>query len=516
MDAGSPATLDASGATFNGFTPGAVTPGSANLATFYGIEDKITDYLAPHDNGQSSNLSVGYVKLHAGFDFVTQNDETSLPGAIQRGVNVASSADMVDVESGTYVDNLTIPKPLTLAGGGQVGGSATIILPGFAGAVGGSTFAAGASNLILVQAGNVTIEDLVLDGNNPLLAGPAGAQVVNGVNVDAQNGIVTDYRLGIPFSNLVVHDTTVQNIDFRGIYDSDGGTFNVYNNTVTNVEGDPSSVAVFNYGGSGTFENNTVSYANDAISANWSAGTQFIGNTITNSASGIHTDNTQAQDLIENNTVSEGTAGSYGIWVFVPYANVTVENNTVTDADLGLGAFAGAGGIVTFTGNTVNYTAPRSGSIGVEVSTTTWYYGEASVSAVFSGTNSISNADYGMWIEQNPTATNATASVSISGVSLDNNTTGVEINGGTVAFGSGNAIAGGTTGLVIDNQTSFYDPSYPTVVTKATVSAITGKTLNNLAFSDQSDKYIALADGALAGQVLNATGASFGSASARA
>ncbi len=440
--------------------------------------------------------------------------------SIQAGVTNANTGGTVYVLPGTYVENVTINKALTLAGAGQSGAGATTILPSFAGAVGGSTFANGASNLILVQASNVTIEDLLLDGNNPSLAGQSGATTVNGVNVDAQNGIVTDYRVGTPFSNFVVHDTTVQNIDFRGIYDSDGGTFDIYNNTVTNDEGDPSSVAIFNFGGSGIFDNNTVSYASDAISANWSAGTQFIGNTISHSGSGIHTDNTQAQDLIENNAITQGTAGSYGIWVFVPYENVTVSNNQVTDSDIGLGAFAGGGGVVTFTGNTVNFTAPHAGSFGAYVSTTTWYSGEMPVSAVFSGTNAISNADYGLYIAQNPTPVTATTTVSISGLALNNNTTGIEINGGTVTFGSGNSITGGITGLVIDNQTTFSDPYSPnTPTTEATTSTIAGDTLGNLVFTDQSGNYITLADGALGGATpttLDASGATFDGTAAAA
>ena len=319
-------TINATGATFDG--QGASVSGTT-LAQFYAIEDKITDYL--------DDPTLGYVSLNASNVYVTQASESPTPGAIQRGVNVAPLSDgTVNVEAGTYTGNLTISKPLTLAGAGQTGADATTIIPSFAGAVGGSTFAAGCSNLILVQSSNVTIEDLLLDGNNPSLAGQSGATTVNGINVDAQNGIVTDYRLGTPFSNFVVHDTTVQNIDFRGIYDSDGGTFDIYNNTVTNVEGDPSSVAIFNYGGAGTFQNNNVSYANDAISANWSTGTQFLDNVITNSGSGIHTDNSSGGDLIKGNQVSDGTAGSYGIWVFVPYADVTVSNNQVTDCDVGL------------------------------------------------------------------------------------------------------------------------------------------------------------------------------------
>ena len=103
---------------------------------------------------------------------------------IQDGVTNVDTGGTVYVLPGTYVENVTISKPLTLSGAGQTGSSATTIIPSFAGAVGGSTFAAGCSNLILVQSSNVTIEDLLLDGNNPSLAGQSGATTVNGINVD--------------------------------------------------------------------------------------------------------------------------------------------------------------------------------------------------------------------------------------------------------------------------------------------------------------------------------------------
>ncbi len=86
----------------------------------------------------------------------------------------------------------------------------------------------------------------------------------------------------------------MQNIYFRGIYarsPSAAGGFNFHHNTVTNVQGGPNSIAMFNYGGGGIFDDNTVSYANDAISANHSTGTQFTNNHISYSGSGIHTDN---------------------------------------------------------------------------------------------------------------------------------------------------------------------------------------------------------------------------------
>ena len=192
-------------------------------------------------------------------------------------------------------------------------------------------------------------------------------------------------------SNLVVYNTTVQNIYLRGIYASTtGGTFDIHDNVVTNVQGESSSIAIFNYGGSGSIVHNTVSYANDAVAANHSRGTAFRNNIISYASSGLHTDNMNdgggTPDVIDGNVVTHGAAGSYGIFVFVPYTNISVQNNSVTDTDIGLGVFGGGGGKVILTHNTVDYTAPRANSIGAYVSTTTWYWGEMNAAAEFSGT----------------------------------------------------------------------------------------------------------------------------------
>ena len=91
------------------------------------------------------------------------------------------------------------------------------------------------------------------------------------------------------------------------------------------------------------------------------------------------------------------------------------------------------------------------------------------------------------------------------------------------------SISGGTTGLEIDNSTTFSDydlgspygddPGIPgSPVTEATTSTIVGNTLGNFAFADLSGNYITLADGALGGMgsptsfngtTLDASGVSF-------
>ena len=107
-------------------------------------------------------------------------------------------------------------------------------------------------------------------------------------------------------------------------------------------------------------DHNTVSEANDAISANWSKGTEFADNKITKSGSGVHTDNNGGSggsaDVIKGNKVSECKLNGYGIFVFVPYVSATVEDNMVRGCTVGLAAFGGAvsGQGPTFAANKVD------------------------------------------------------------------------------------------------------------------------------------------------------------------
>src|SRR5207237_5012031 len=130
------------------------------------------------------------------------------------------------------------------------------------------------------------IQGIALDGDNPSLTSGVS---VGGADLDARNGIITNHLAGV-YQNLTVRNTTIRNIYLRGIYASSGGSFNFHDNTVSNVQADPASIAMFNFGGAGSFANNTVSDANDAISANHSSGTQFLNNQVTSSGSGVHTD----------------------------------------------------------------------------------------------------------------------------------------------------------------------------------------------------------------------------------
>ena len=322
--------------------------------------------------------------------------------SIQTAINAASTGATITVGPGTYTENVVVTKPLTLKGSG----TATVIEPAISNPIcsPGSLCGGAASDIVLVQADNVTITKLKLEGDNP---GLTSGVVVAGKDIDARNGIITNHSLGT-FNNLTVSKVTVDDVYLRGIYASSGGTFNFNHDTVDNVQAEEASIAMFDFEGAGVMAHNKVTSANDAISANWSKGTQFLDNKISKSGSGVHTDNNGGSggtaDLIEGNKISECKLNGYGIFVFVPYVSATVQENKVTGCAVGLAAFGGAvsGQGPTFAGNTVDATGASTSealTYGAYLTTDQLGFAFGDLTATLTS-NKLEHAGVGMFVTQ--------------------------------------------------------------------------------------------------------------------
>ncbi len=321
---------------------------------------------------------------------------------IQAAINdpLTLNGHLITVDAGTYVENVVVTKSLTIQGAGQAN---TFVIPAISdpncGGAGGGSICAGGSYIFLIQANDVTLHDLTIDGDNTSLT---SGIVAGGADLDARNGIITNHLLGV-YQNLVVYNVTIQNIYLRGIYASSGGSFNFHDNTINNVQASTSSIGLFNFGGSGTFADNNVSNCNDGIASNWSTGTVFSGNTVSTSGSGIHTDNNGGSggvaDTIRNNTVQNSTLYGYGIWVFAPYRNVHVLNNTVNNVDVGI-ACAGQQVAVTpvFFENSIDG-QNKVNSTGVYITTSIWGYGSSNNTVDFNNNYVVNNAGDGFYLE---------------------------------------------------------------------------------------------------------------------
>ncbi len=463
-------TVDASGNWWGTNTPSGV----AALVTAN------VDYTPWLNSGTDTSANPGFQGDFSALWVDAASPQTGATGRIQEGANRVATSGIVNVASGTYTENVVISQSLTLAGAGQ---SNTTVYPALTNPdcrFGGSgVFCAGAltttaSIMALIQANNVVIHDLTLDGDNPALT---SGIVVAGADLDARGGIITNQPLGT-FNGLQIYTTTVKNIYLRGIETFNGGIgFDIHHNLIENVKGDPNaSIAVFNRFGSGIFANNVVSGTSDAISSNWSIGTQYISNTITNSDSGIHSDNNGgaggAADLIQGNQVSNCTTGGYGVWVFAPYLGVNVQNNIITGCDIGLGVFGqNAPATVNFTGNQVS---GRTGSTGVYVTTDQLGFGANNVSAAFTN-NQINNNTDGIRLESQ---TGYTLSVIAAQNAISGNTNAVNL----IGVGTANALIKGNT--IVTNTTVFSQSdgvltAYANNITNFTTGVITtGGTYN--------------------------------------
>ncbi len=338
----------------------------------------------------TGNRSHVFVNAATGTTVVNwSNGNINTPYAkIQDAVNAVVPGGKVIIASGTYTENVNVNKSADISGAGQ---GNTIVEPAISNPDCGnpnatSSLCSGASNVFLVAANDVTIHDLTVDGDNPALTSTYNVGTP-AANLDARNGIIKSTAAA--YTNMEVYNTTVKNIYLRGIY-STGGSFNFHDNTVSNVQATPYSIAMFAWGGPGIMQNNTVSDANDAISANHSNGIQFLNNTITNSQSGVHTDNSGdgggVADVISGNTVSDCTSSGYGIWTFVNYLPVTVQNNTVTNCALPYSIWGSHGtNAVQFSNNTATAPTDATGSVGMYVTTDMAGYGYSDVSAQISG-----------------------------------------------------------------------------------------------------------------------------------
>jgi nitrous oxidase accessory protein NosD len=391
----------------------------------------------------SASTPTLYVKAHHGNDANDCLSPSTACKTIQAAINKAASGDTIRILPGTYVENLIVNKQLVLAGSED-----TVILPatanpdcrgGGSGSLCTGYLTAPPSVIILVQADNVVIHDLTLDGHNPSL--PSGVSS-GGVDVDARDGIIEDFHLGT-FNNLEIYDTTVRNIYLRGIEmvgSGYGETFNIHDNVVRNVQGDPNlSVAIFNFGGSGTFANNFVSDSSDAINSNWSFGTKYLKNTVTHSGSGIHTDNvggagTVGPDIIQDNKVKDSMSGGYGIFVFAPYLPVTVQDNEMTNVDIGLAAYGQQAPVTTtFSRNRLQGNNKPS-TVGILVSTSLLGFGSANV-AISLQDNRISDFSEGIHFEAEA---GYTLTASATGNKIEDNGIGANVLGspftGTVSI----------------------------------------------------------------------------------
>jgi hypothetical protein len=408
---------------------------------------------------------------------------TFVNGVIQSGINTAVAGMTVRVAADTYAENVTITKAITLLGN-QAGQNANTRFAAFTTGVNGpkadptvetvltaptvnpSGGNPGANDLIRVVANNITINGLVIDGNNPSLA--ASPVQVGTINIDARRGIQNSDAKNNFFdiNNLLIENNIIQNIAQRGIELSNNATVSTGNLITGNV--------ISNFG-SGTangglgiilFTNAYADITNNTI-------IDLLGET------GV-----QLQNFYRNGAMTwsgnDFTVGQDGIAIvanlfYAPSAVLNITNNTVNAA-------AGVTGASGFTmavyvssvqvGSTVNISGNTLGSTGGQFARgiSLWNLPTTATVTVTGGT--IANTLVGIDLDNVDLffGSGATTTVDINNVAITAATVGVRVSsdpiapppqsgsnvpGGSVQANiSGGSITGAATGVLVQDSTA--------------------------------------------------------------
>ena len=257
---------------------------------------------------------------------------------IQEAIDAASPGDTVYIGPGTYNENLSIDKSITLIGAG----SATTIIDG-----------GGTDDVVLVTADNVTIKGFTVqnsigDGSGIHLRA-TGASVSENIITQCYYGIFCDYSSG----SYIAHNTVTANS--YGIYceyaSGDAIRYNtITNNTLYGAKSYNSTLAnCFNYN---YFSGNPVGYSYDPeepvgpllfgdnvlqdneigieVKETSASDLEFSDNTIVGSDIGISCEN--ANPLIRDNALSSNTTAIY----LVNSSSPTIEENTISENNTGI------------------------------------------------------------------------------------------------------------------------------------------------------------------------------------
>lgn len=349
-----------------------------------------------------------------GASLVVGNNAAVCPSAqyatIQAGVNAAATGETIEVCPGTYPEQVTITKSVTIAGD-----NGAIVMPGpVSGNATDVTSGAPIAAIILVQgATDVTIDGLIVDGSNngltqctPVLIGILYENASGSITHNAVRSMSTPAVSGCQGGDAIVVLTgsgqssavdiaanSVHDYQKNGITgDEDGTTVTIHDNTVT--ESAPATGAAPNgiqigFGAAGKINGNTVSgnvwgpcvsvsncsaagtgiliYESDSVSVKYnSVGTNQFGIAVEGNKAKIENNsvyNSLVPDGIvlmgnDNEATSNTITHSDQAAVAIQGNDNTVQDNTITDALTGILTVSGSSGN-TESGNTFHDTVTK-------------------------------------------------------------------------------------------------------------------------------------------------------------
>jgi parallel beta-helix repeat protein len=292
------------------------------------------------------------------------NVETGLTySTIQAAVNAASAGNTLQASPGTYTEQVTIGKSLTLEGTGP---GVIVQSP--------STLTADTLGVRAVMevnsAATVNISDLTVQG--PVASGQiidAGILVVGGATADVSKSTIADIR-STPITGVgntgngiqvggtaslavgevghaTITDSTIMDYQKRGISaGGTGSTVTIMDNTITGVGG----TAAIGQNGVVIFPGATSTITGNTISNNQYTGASSGADPFTNTQAAGILDLGGGADTITGNTVSTNDIG-----IFITNAGATISGNTLHDTFEGILLGAGTATVSTnmITGNNI-------------------------------------------------------------------------------------------------------------------------------------------------------------------
>ena len=405
---------------------------------------------------------------------VTNVTQTLYFATIQEAITYAVSGDVIQVCKGTYAENITVDKALTINGpmanmdadtrfaafvSGPNGPKADPNVEAIITAPVNNPTGANpnANDLIRVKASGVTINGFVIDGNNPAIAGTSAIQT-SGFDIDARRGITNvgaDDGLN-PVNNLQVKYNIIQNVAQRGISLANGGPVSTGNaiteNVIRNFGSDPvnGGMAVILFTNAyADITNNTIDVSDNNIGLHlqnfYSNGLMnWTGNTVTvgQDAFGMHANLFYASSAtltIANNTINArtGVTGTsdytwgINVWSVQVGSTVAMNNNIIGATGGQFGRGINLWNLPT--SNTVSVSGGTVGNsvVGINLDNIDIYYGGGSNTVASVSGVSISNTTVGLRAraEVLPVAPFYAANTVTGNVTL--NVSGVTVDGGT-------------------------------------------------------------------------------------
>jgi hypothetical protein len=331
-------------------------------------------------------------------------------------VSIAPSTETIFVDAGRYEEIVTINKSITVKGA-QDGNATGTRFAAFSSGPNGpkanpesesifttptSDPSADATDIFRVLVDDISINGIVIDGNNENLPGASAIQV-NGIDVDARRGITNLLNGTVyPINNLTISNSILQNFGQRGISLS-----GIASGIMTDNEISQNLVRNFKDQGIILFNNAYVDVLGNTIDApggsiglhlqnfNQSSTMDWNGNTVTIGENGIavHANlfyGSTGVLNIESNTVNaEGSAtGASGytwginIWSVSSGADINLINNNIGASG---GVFSRG---INFwnlpTSNTVSATGGSVGNsiIGINLDNVDLYFGNGATTTV--------------------------------------------------------------------------------------------------------------------------------------